>query len=554
MSYLVLARKYRPNNFLEVAGQEHVTKTLANSIERDKVGHAYLFCGPRGVGKTSIARIFAKSLNCEKGPTAKPCGKCTNCKEITEGRSLAVQEIDGASHNSVDNVRELIETFRSAPPPGSKYKVYIIDEVHMLSISAFNALLKSLEEPPPNTVFILATTEVHKIPETVLSRCQRHNFKAIPLPIVKQQLESVAKSEKLEIEEEVLSMIARLSEGSMRDAQTLLDRVQSYCDGKITTALASEVLSAVDRSVLFRISEAIFAHKVSDALEALNQTFSIGVDTNLLLKEFVSHWRELLIASTGSEKNLNELGISSADQTELHRQVKSQTKPDLQDLTYMAREGADQALRSSYPKYALEALIVRMATRPTIVDFGKLVGDLKSLASNKTSNIRQASSPISNYVPQNTEVVSKSEKLTSKKAIINNGDLLNNWRSFVSFASSRESLMLVEQLKRLSPIVFENGTLKATGTELCLTYLKENSNIEKLKKLLTEYDNSDWKIDLTSSINPASAEAGSLVAVEKQDKMQKIQKQTQNLASHPSVQSLKKIFPGSTIESVKVKT
>ena len=179
MSYLVLARKYRPSVFASVSGQEHVTRTLANALKRDKVVHAYLFTGPRGVGKTSVSRILSKAINCQNPKDAEPCLECVTCKEIGAATSLAVREIDGASHNSVENVRDLMDSFKSLPPPGYKRKIYIIDEVHMLSISAFNALLKSLEEPPPHTVFILATTDVHKIPETVISRCQRHDFRAL---------------------------------------------------------------------------------------------------------------------------------------------------------------------------------------------------------------------------------------------------------------------------------------------------------------------------------------------------------------------------------------
>ncbi|MCB0310377.1 MAG: DNA polymerase III subunit gamma/tau, partial [Bdellovibrionales bacterium] len=200
MSYLVFARKYRPDSFATVSGQEHVTQTLSNAIKRDCVAHAYVFSGPRCVGKTSIARIFAKALNCENGPTATPCLECQNCKEISQGTSLAVREIDGASHNSVDNVRELIDSFRSLPAPGTRYKVYIIDEVHMLSLSAFNALLKSLEEPPPHTVFILATTEPHKIPDTVMSRCQRHDFRSLSLESIQSRLADIAEKESLKID------------------------------------------------------------------------------------------------------------------------------------------------------------------------------------------------------------------------------------------------------------------------------------------------------------------------------------------------------------------
>ena len=213
MSYLVLARKYRPAGFNSVSGQEHVTRTLSNAIKLDKVVHAFLFTGPRGVGKTSVSRILSKALNCQNPHETEPCQECASCKEIGQGNSLAVREIDGASHNSVDNVRELVDSFKTLPPPGYKYKVYIIDEVHMLSISAFNALLKSLEEPPPNTVFILATTEVHKIPDTVISRCQRHDFRALAIGSIEARLKEICQFEGIEAEQEAITLVARLSDG-----------------------------------------------------------------------------------------------------------------------------------------------------------------------------------------------------------------------------------------------------------------------------------------------------------------------------------------------------
>lgn len=557
MSYLVLARKYRPLTFSDVAGQSHVTRTLAHAIERDKVAHAYLFCGPRGVGKTSIARIFAKALNCAEGPTVHSCGSCTNCREITDGRSLAVLEIDGASHNSVDNVRELIDSFRSAPPPGSKYKVYIIDEVHMLSTSAFNALLKSLEEPPAHTVFILATTEVHKIPETVLSRCQRHNFKAITPPVIRDQLKKVADSEGLSVENEVITMIARLSEGSMRDAQTLLDRVQSYCDGAITAADASEVLGAIDRNVLFLLSQAIFSKNADQAVDLLNGAFSRGIDISVLLKEFVSHWRELLIAKVGAEKRLLEFGVAEGDATELLRQVEPESSADIQDLVELARTGADNALRSAYPRYALEALIVRMATREKVKDFTDLIGSLKALLKSGAVSMKSAPTVAATQpaaAAQAGEPTAPPQKTTiapvkgAPRATL-------DWNAFVNHASRASgALMLVEQLKRLKADTFVAGILKAQTPELTHTYFKEPVNYKRLQEVLTDFYQAEWNITFSSSNAQGAPAVGSIVEVEQSAKKQQIESQTRNLSSHPSVMSLKKAFPGSTIEKVKVKT
>jgi DNA polymerase-3 subunit gamma/tau len=261
MSYLVLARKYRPQSFDSVVGQTHITQALANAIVRDKVPHALLFTGPRGVGKTTSARLLARALNCtgRELPSEQeaaqddnllrqaiePCGTCQNCIEIARSSSLAVWEIDGASNNSVDNVRELIDSLRTSAPPHARYKIYIIDEVHMLSTSAFNALLKSLEEPPPHTVFIFATTEPHKIPETVLSRCQRYDFRGLAIESIVEQLRSIVTAEKLDVGDDVLEFIARRSQGGMRDSQSMLDRIISYAGDTITIERAQEVFGAV---------------------------------------------------------------------------------------------------------------------------------------------------------------------------------------------------------------------------------------------------------------------------------------------------------------------
>ena len=233
MSYIVFARKWRPKDFDEVIGQEHVATTLKNAISNERVAHAYIFTGPRGTGKTSVARILAKGLNCEKGPTASPCNKCTSCNSISSSTSMDVIEIDGASNNSVDQVRELRENIKFSPSYG-KFKIYIIDEVHMLSIGAFNALLKTLEEPPKHAKFVFATTNPEKVPATILSRCQRFDFRRIPLKLITSKLNKIIKLEKLNISEEAVFSIARVSDGSMRYAESVLDQLTSFCEKNIS--------------------------------------------------------------------------------------------------------------------------------------------------------------------------------------------------------------------------------------------------------------------------------------------------------------------------------
>src|SRR3990172_8964893 len=256
MAYTVLARRYRPGSLSEIAGQEHIVTTLSNAIRLNRIAHAYLFAGPRGTGKTTTARVLAKSLNCVKGPTLTPCNQCDNCKEIRDSISLDVIEIDGASNNSVDDIRNLRESVKFATASG-RYKVYIIDEVHMLSESAFNALLKTLEEPPAHVIFVFATTEPNQIPATVLSRCQRFNFKRIHLSTLVERLREIVKSEKIDLSQEAAYLLAQRAEGSLRDVLSLLDQVVAFGGEKISNELVFKTLGLVNQGVFFTLTEHI---------------------------------------------------------------------------------------------------------------------------------------------------------------------------------------------------------------------------------------------------------------------------------------------------------
>jgi len=275
-SYLVLARKWRPQLFEEVVGQQHITQTLQNAISQKRVAHAFLFTGARGVGKTSTARILAKALNCEKGPQINPCDQCTNCQEVTHGNSMDVIEIDGASNRGIDEIRELKENVRYTPAK-SRYKIYIIDEVHMLTKEAFNALLKTLEEPPPHIIFIFATTEPHKIPATILSRCQRYDFKRIPFREVIGSLKRIVEEEKIQISQRGLLSIAQESEGSLRDAQSLLDQVIAYAGKNIRDEDIAEVLGLIDRKILNDTIEAIANRDVERCMEVIEDCLPLWI-------------------------------------------------------------------------------------------------------------------------------------------------------------------------------------------------------------------------------------------------------------------------------------
>jgi DNA polymerase-3 subunit gamma/tau len=300
MTYIALYRKWRSQNYDQVIGQEPIIQTLRNAVKSGRLAHAYLFSGPRGTGKTSVARILAKSLNCVNGPTADPCGKCDRCTKIRDGQAVDVIEIDAASNRGIDEIRDLREKVRYAPVEG-KYKIYIIDEVHMLTSEAFNALLKTLEEPPSHTVFVLATTEAQKVPATISSRCQRLDFRRIPLSLIVEHLKGVAKTEGFSIDDSALSLIARTSEGSMRDAISLLDQLVSFCGGKITKDDVITVLGTADEEFLFSMLESISDGNAARAISLVEKAVSEGRSIPQITRDIVGHIRYLLLCKFGSD-------------------------------------------------------------------------------------------------------------------------------------------------------------------------------------------------------------------------------------------------------------
>ena len=301
MSYTALYRKYRPSEFEDVKGQEHIVTTLKNQIKADRIGHAYLFCGTRGTGKTTVAKIFAKAVNCEHPVDGSPCGECASCKAIAAGSSMNVIEIDAASNNGVENIRQIREEVSYSPTQG-KYKVYIIDEVHMLSIGAFNALLKTLEEPPSYVIFILATTESHKIPITILSRCQKYDFRRISIETISDRLMDLLKQEGVEAEEKAVRYVAKAGDGSMRDALSLLDQcIAFYLGEPLTYDHVLEVLGAVDTEVFSRLLRSILANNVVQAIELLEELIVQGRELGQFVTDFVWYLRNLLLVKSSDQ-------------------------------------------------------------------------------------------------------------------------------------------------------------------------------------------------------------------------------------------------------------
>ena len=295
MSYRVFARKYRPQTFAEVVGQDHITRTLQNGVSANRLAQAYLFVGPRGIGKTSTARILAKALNCVNGPTTTPCGICDACKEIADGRSLDVIEIDGASNNGVENIRDLRDNAAYVPARGP-YKIYLIDEVHMLSTGAFNALLKTLEEPPPHVKFIFATTEAQKLPATITSRCQRFDLRRIPADLIAKHLTFIAESEKISLDPDAAETIARGAEGGLRDAESMLDQMVAFCGEKIHARDVMDVFGFTSKETVVGLAENLFAGNAAGALGIVSEQSDAGKDLSRLTSDLISHLRDLLVS------------------------------------------------------------------------------------------------------------------------------------------------------------------------------------------------------------------------------------------------------------------
>src|SRR5580698_9268673 len=393
VSYLVLARKYRPQTFEDLVGQDHVARTLANAIASGRVAHAFLFTGVRGVGKTTSARLLAKCLNCvgpdgkETAATATPCNVCAPCREITAGQDLDVQEIDGASYNGVDEVRRLQEGM-SFRPARDRFKTYIVDEVHMLSTNAWNAFLKTLEEPPPHVKFIFATTEVHKVPVTILSRCQRYDFKLIGTQTIARRLDEVLALERIEADAVAVQVLAREAAGSMRDAMSLLDQVIAFSGVKLSGDDVARVLGVADRKILHDLATALVTGDGAACLRVVDRVAQQGFDLGHVTKDVLRHLRNLVVAKVCAGKaaegtdgpSLREL-LDLADE-ETRDVVELAGRAEADDLSRLFQgfsRAFDEIVRSGQPRMALEMALVRLARRPPLLPLDELLSRVADL-------------------------------------------------------------------------------------------------------------------------------------------------------------------------------
>ncbi|HEX3625906.1 MAG TPA: DNA polymerase III subunit gamma/tau [Verrucomicrobiae bacterium] len=394
MSYQVIARKYRPQRFADVVGQEHVTQTLSNAIEQNRIAHAYLFCGPRGTGKTTIARIFAKCLRCKNAPTTDPCNECPDCLAITSGNSIEMLEFDAASNTQVEKIREMIIDHVKYMPASGKYKLYLVDEVHMLSTSSFNALLKTLEEPPPHVIFLFATTDPEKLPPTILSRCQRFDLRRIPAALITKHLTQIAKTEKVKIDPAALNAIARGADGGMRDAESTLDQLISFCGDKIEETDVLSMFGLAAESQILNLSGAVLNGEIQTALTELGQLAQGGKDLGRLLSDLLNHFRNLLIYKI-SNGDLNLVEVSESEAASLKEQSALANSDALMRILDTFAEAELNVRDAASKRIFLEVALLKAIEARNAIPIDSVLKQLNQLRGQGGGGPAQAAPPVS---------------------------------------------------------------------------------------------------------------------------------------------------------------
>jgi len=463
MNFVVTARKWRPQRFDEVVGQEHITSTLKNAIKENRIAHAYLFTGPRGVGKTTTARILAKALNCQNPKDAEPCNECETCRSIRNNQLMDIIEIDGASNRGIDEIRSLREAVKYAPTRG-KYKVYIIDEVHMLTKESFNAFLKTLEEPPEHTIFIFATTDAHKVPLTIISRCQRYDFRRIQLDKIKEMLKKISKEEKIEIDDTTLTIIAKKADGALRDAESYFDQVVSYCQGKIDPDTVTHILNLIDEEVYFKLSDAVLNKNFKTVFEVSDIIYQNGWDFIDFIEGLAEHFRNILTVIITNSSD----AIESADIFK-KRYFDYAGKFDESDLLRLLNfiNKSQQELRfSQNQKLKIEIMLSHLIAFEKTATISDIISNINSVpadnqsfktTANIPSPVQQSKKKVTGGNNFSTskekttveEIRQAPNKIPADRTETDFDGIINKWNDFVNVVTSEKGLVLAPALEKL---------------------------------------------------------------------------------------------------------
>jgi len=563
LEYLVLARKFRPQSFEEVAGQEHVVKTLRNAIGQGRVAHAFLFSGPRGVGKTSVARILAKSLNCEKGPTATPCNTCSNCRGITDGSSLDVREIDGASNRGIDEIRELRENVKFAPA-AAKYKIYIIDEVHMLTREAFNALLKTLEEPPAHVIFIFATTESHKVPATILSRCQCYDFRRISLKEIIANLGKVAAAEGIKISLAALTWIAEAGDGSMRDAQSIFDQIISYAGTNIKDADVEENLGLTDRKYLFVLSDAVLKRNAGACLNILEEAYLAGIDMKHFYQMLLKHFRNLLLVKIAASAG-SSFDIAPEEIEKLKNQTNAVSRETLQRLAEILIAEEESFRRSQEPRMKLETIMVKMAYLEPIIPLGEIVATIEAIEQKLQKGVSPADGNNNKqHFSTNKQVKETSADYGAKNNIAddtskNNSSDINNYydnletlRDSFKIFVKKENAMLAAKIDSADILSYEKGclTLGFPKGYIFLEDIKGKKQKDQLEQIAGKFFQENVAINIATT----AAEKVNTSDNNGRGKTNSLNDMKREAINHPLLQKVMDEFAGAEVIEIKART
>lgn len=491
MAYTALYRKFRPDNFEDVKGQSHIVTTLQNQIKAERMGHAYLFCGTRGTGKTSIAKIFARAVNCEHPVNGSPCNECEVCRSINAGTSMNVIEIDAASNNGVDNIREIVEEVQYSPAEG-KYKVYIIDEVHMLSIGAFNALLKTLEEPPSYVIFILATTEVHKIPITILSRCQRYDFKRITIETIASRLDELMKTEQIEVEEKAIRYIAKAADGSMRDALSLLDQCIAFYLGKtLTYDNVLEVLGAVDTEVFSRFLRRILEEDIVGLMKMLEELVMQGRELGQFVIDFTWYLRNLLLIST-SDNMEDVLDISSENLARLKEEAAMVDQDRLMRYIRVFSELSGQIKYAVQKRIFIEIALIKLCKPAMENNLESVIDRIARLEEKIEKGDFVSAKPVSYNEPKAQP--DDAPEIPLPKAIPEDvKKVVENWPAIV-----RNTSMTVQTFLKNAKLSLagDNRLLIVFKDELAFGFVGNENHKEELQKQISDYIGKEIEIEM----------------------------------------------------------